>query len=477
MTRKRLLQTVLLTIVFLLFFVIVGHKLLELGKHGDGVEYASVARNMAEGRGSLWKPNFSDTFGKLYREHPPLIYWLQSHLFRLFGDGPYFEGLYGLAVGLIIFACTALFWMRVRKDYRQPPTGAWWPILLLLSVPVFSYLSQTHRMVFSFAVFTILAAYFAYRSMVAEKYAFIYSILAGVLTYLGFISKGPAACFTFAVPLIYWITLPSRLPRAISQTLVLVGVFAVLLLGTFKFYPDSLDFFRFFWNSQIVASLQNKRSARHAYWHLAERWVAEMIVPLIVAAVLMLATRVSWHKLKFNRQSLFFLLVALSSSLPFMFSRRQNIRYIFQSFPFYALSLAFLTEAVALKIEEAVASRKKVLIGLAIFALLLLGAGSASMLYHKDHIARRIPFYRDFYLQHIQLPERSIISICPPTIDMDDWLFADMQRFYKASLSAEMGHDYLIIDKNSACVVPEGYKKVQQKPSVRYLLYRKDRQD
>jgi len=364
MTRKRLVQTVLLTIVFLLFFVIVGHKLLELGKHGDGVEYASVARNMAEGRGSLWKPNFSDTFGKLYREHPPLIYWLQSHLFRLFGDGPYFEGLYGLAVGLIIFACTALFWMRVRKDYRQPPTGAWWPILLLLSVPVFSYLSQTHRMVFSFAVFTILAAYFAYRSMVAEKYAFIYSILAGVLTYLGFISKGPAACFTFAVPLIYWITLPSRLPRAISQTLVLVGVFAVLLLGTFKFYPDSLDFFRFFWNSQIVASLQNKRSARHAYWHLAERWVAEMIVPLIVAAVLMLATRVSWHKLKFNRQSLFFLLVALSSSLPFMFSRRQNIRYIFQSFPFYALSLAFLTEAVALKIEEAVASRKKVLIGL-----------------------------------------------------------------------------------------------------------------
>ena len=147
--------------------------------------------------------------------------------------------------------------------------------------------------------------------------------------------------------------------------------------------------------------------------------------------------------------------------------------YIFQSFPFYALSLAFLTEAVALKIEEAVASRKKVLIGLATFALLLLGAGSASMLYHKDHIARRIPFYRDFFLQHIQLPERSIISICPPTIDMDDWLFADMQRFYKASLSAEMGHDYLIIDKNSTCVVPPGYKKIQQQPTIRYDLYKR----
>jgi hypothetical protein len=57
---------------------------------------------------------------------------------------------------------------------------------------------------------------------------------------------------------------------------------------------------------------------------------------------------------------------------------------------------------------------------------------------------------------------------------MDDWLFADMQRFYKASLSAGMGHDYLIVDKNSNCVVPHGYKKFQQQPTVRYNLYKID---
>ena len=187
----------------------------------------------------------------------------------------------------------------------------------------------------------------------------------------------------------------------------------------------------------------------------------------------MLAARVTLRSLKFGRQSLFFLLVALSGSLPFMLSRRQHIRYIFQSFPFYVLSLAFLTQAVALKIEEAVAGRKMLRIGTVVLALLLLVAGTASMFYYKDHIARRKPFFRDFYLQHVKLPERSIISICPPTIDMDDWLFADMQRFYKASLSAKMGHDYLIVDKNSNCVVPQGYQKIQTKPSVRYVLYRK----
>jgi 4-amino-4-deoxy-L-arabinose transferase-like glycosyltransferase len=473
MMRKQSAQRLLLAIILLLFFVLVAHKLLELGKHGDGTEYASVARNMAEGRGSLWKPYFSDTFGRLYWEHPPLIYWIQSLLFKIFGDGPYFEGFYGLAVGLIIFACTALFWNRVRWDFKLPPSGAWWPVLLLVSVPVFTYLSQTNRMVFGFAVFAILAAYFAYRCMFVEKYALFYGVLVGVLTYLGFISQGPAACFTFVVPAICRLTLNAKLSRTIIQSLVVVSVFAVLLLGTFQLYPDSLNFFKFFWNSQIIASLQNKRSASNAYWHLAYRWSVEMIVPFIVAVVLMLANRVSLRSIKFSRQSLFFLLVALSGSLPFMLSRRQNIRYIFQSFPFYALSLAFLTQTVALKIEEAVAGRKKLRIGSAALAVLLFAAGTANMLYHKDHISRRKPFFRDFYLQHVQLPPRSIISICPPTLDMDDWLFADMQRYYKASLSTEMGHDYLIVDKKSACVVPEGYQKIQTKPSVRYVLYRK----
>jgi len=472
-TKKYSVPGILLTIALLLFFVIVSHKLLELGKHGDGVEYASVARNMAEGRGSLWRPYFSDTFGTLYREHPPLIYWIQSLLFKIFGDGPYFEGVYGLGVGLVILACTALFWRRVRRDFQMPPAGAWWPILLLVAVPVFSYLSQTHRLVFSFAVFAVLAAYFAYRSMFAAEFAVVYSILAGIFTYLGFISKGPAACFAFAVPLIYRITLPSRLSRAIIHTLVIVGVFSVALAATFKIYPDSFDFLKEFWESQIVASLLNQRSATDPYYHLAERWFAEIIVPVIVAAVLMPIAGVSWRALRFNRQGLFFLLVGLSSSLPFMFSHRQNIRYIFQSFPFYVLSLAFATEAVAMQIEAAAAGRQKILMGLKILALLLLAAGTAATFYYKDHIDRRNPFYEDFYLQHIQLPARSIISICPPAIERDDWLFADMQRFYKVSLSTEMGHAYLIVDKDSACVVPAGYQKVPQQSPLRYLLYQK----
>jgi hypothetical protein len=55
----------------------------------------------------------------------------------------------------------------------------------------------------------------------------------------------------------------------------------------------------------------------------------------------------------------------------------------------------------------------------------------------------------------------------------DDWLFADMQRFYRISLTPDMGRPYLIIAKNSNCKVPEGYQRVDQEPTIKYKLYKK----
>ena len=56
---------------------------------------------------------------------------------------------------------------------------------------------------------------------------------------------------------------------------------------------------------------------------------------------------------------------------------------------------------------------------------------------------------------------------------MGEWLFADMQRFYKVSLSVEKEHEYLIIDKDIHCQVPENYQKIHQQPTLKYVLYRR----
>jgi len=442
--------------------------------HADGVEYANVARNLADGFGTFWKPYHDDFLHPVFREHPPLVFWIQSLFFKLFGDGPYFEHFYGLLAGLVIFGCTACFWQQVRHDFRHSSLGIWWPILLLVSLPIFTYTLQINRLVNTYTILAIFAAYVAYLSVIKNKLTILFGLLSGVLVYLGFIAKGPVAFFTLAVPAIAWIALKAKLSKAVISTLLAIVTFTAILFATFYFYPDSVDFLKGFWQDQVVLSLKSQRSPGDTHWYLVERWAAEMAVPVSIAMVFMALTRIPFRQIGFNRPALFFLLIGLSSSLPFLISTRQHNRYIFHSYPFYVLSLAFLTETIGFKIQSLLNEKPKIRRVTGMIAVVFLLAGISSMLYKKDDIRGR-PFYNDIYLQGIQLPERITISVCQETMIRDEWLFVDMQRFYKISLTPKMGNEYLIADKNSGCNLPQGYQKVNRQPTLKYILYKKCR--
>jgi len=466
-------KKILVLLVLTLFVLLQGYKLMRLGLHADGVEYASVARNMAEGLGSFWKPYHDDIKHPVFHEHPPLVFWIQSLAFRLFGDGPYLESFYGLFAGLVILGFTAATWQRVRHDFRLITRGNWWPLLLLVSLPIFTYTLQINRLTNTYSFLAVLAAYITYRSAIDTKHTVIFSLLSGALIYLGFIAKGPVALFAFAIPAIAWLALRVRFSRAVICTLVAAVTFGIILGATFYFYPDSLDFWKGFWNAQVVASLKSERSPGNTHWYLVERWFAEMAVPVSIAVVLMALVRMPLRQIRLNRQALFFLLIGLASSLPFLISSRQHNRYIFHSYPFYILSLAFATDTIAGRIEGILADRPKIRFGVAAAAAIFLVAAVSSMLYFKNHDAKRRPFYLDFYLQGLQLPPRTVVSACPKDLVLHGWLFADMQRYYKISVTSEMGNEYLIVDKNSACSVPQGYQKVHRQPTLKYLLYHK----
>ena len=460
-------------LVLALYCCLIGYKLMRLGLHGDGVEYSAVAANLADGVGTFWKPYLDDRIHPVFHEHPPLAFWIQSLFFRAFGRGAYLESFYGFFVGLVILGCTAGFWHRVRRDLQLPALGSWWPLLLLTSLPIFTYMLQTNRIVNTWTIFAIVATTIAYRSVSSEGRHLFYSLLAGGVVYLGFLTKGPVALFTLAVPVLASLTLKARFPRAVTSTLLAGAAFAVLFGGTSWLFPDSVDFWRGFWRSQVVVSLTNQRAPGDTHWYLAERWLSEMIIPLLIAGLLIPIAGISFRRIRCRREVLFFLLVALCASLPFVVSTRQHARYILHSFPFYVLSLAFATDQIAGRIESRLTDKRRLCQGLTAAAMVLFVAASAGMLYFKDRDAKRRPFYHDFYLQHIELPERITISVCPEDIIYYDWLFADMQRFYKANLTPEPGRRYLIIAKNSGCTIPENYRIVNRQPTLKYVLYRK----
>ena len=446
---------------------------MRLGIHGDGIEYATVAMNMADDVGTFWKPYLDDAIHPVFHEHPPLVFWIQSIFFRIFGDGLYLETFYGAFVGLIIMGCMALFWRRVRGDFQLPALGIWWPMLLIVSLPIYTYIMQTNRLICTYTILAILPTYASYRSMIGNRHMVLFSLLSGVLIYLGFIAKGPVAFFTFAVPAIGWIALKAKFSKAVFSTLLAMATFALVLLATFYLFPESQDFWKGFWKAQVVASLNSERAAGDTHWYLVERWAAEMAVPVVIAGFFMALTRISFRQIRFNRQALFFLLIGLASSLPFLLSTRQHNRYIFQSYPFYVLSLAFAADSIAAAIESILSDRPRLRAAMGAIALIFFLAAFTGMLYKKDHIRGRKPFYKDIYMQKIELPARTTISACPGAMIHNDWLFADMMRVYKVSLTPETGKKYFLIAKDSDCAVPEGYQRINREPTLKYYLYKK----
>ncbi len=466
-------RKILILFVLTFYFLLLGYKLMRLGIHGDGVEYATVARNMADGLGTFWKPYLDDAIHPVFHEHPPLVFWIQSHFFRLFGDGPYLETFYGFFIGFIILGCMAWFWQRIRQDFQLSPLGSWWPMLLILPLPIFTYMLQINRLVNTYVILAMVPTYAAYRSVVGCKHTILYSLLSGVLIYLGFIAKGPVAFFTFAVPALAVLALKSKLSKAATSTVLALVTFTIIFVATLYLFPDSADFWRGFLKHQVMASLKSVRGAGDTHWHLVERWAAEMVVPVLVVGFFMALTRVSFRQIRFSRQALFFLLIGLASSLPFLISTRQHNRYIFHSFPFYVLSLAFMTDRIAVKIEAIIKDKPAMRLGVGVIAVVFFAVAFASMLYKKDYPQKRQPFYNDIYLQNIQLPERITISACPEAMILNDWLFADMMRFYRVSLTPEMGNEYLLIAKDSGCEVPESYQEINRQPRIKYILYQK----
>src|SRR5213592_3115017 len=85
-------------------------RLADRGMFVDGVTYAAIARNLAEGRGSFWQPFYTATVYPAFHEQPPLGMWLESLWFRALGDRPYVERLYAACTAAATAVLIAAIW-------------------------------------------------------------------------------------------------------------------------------------------------------------------------------------------------------------------------------------------------------------------------------------------------------------------------------------------------------------------------------
>lgn len=102
------------------------------GMFSDGLLYACISRNLAQGIGSFWIPSYTSTDYPVFLEHPPLAFGLQAAAF-FFGDHLFVERGYALVMG----AGTGLLVMMIWRSTVGGKSHDWLPLVfwLLPSLP------------------------------------------------------------------------------------------------------------------------------------------------------------------------------------------------------------------------------------------------------------------------------------------------------------------------------------------------------
>ncbi len=208
-------------------------RLAHRGMFVDGVTYASIARNLAEGRGTFWEPSYTATIYPRFFEHPPLGFWLQSLWFRVFGDHLFVERAYAAVAALVTAALIALIWRTLNATTSEKNYG-WLPVLLWIAVPIVSWAVVGNLLEVTVSVFTILAvACVVFAALSTSTAAAVgWGIASGLAVIGAFLTKGPVGLFPLAAPVLLAAIPASRPGSAYRRPAVtLAGQWAVAALG------------------------------------------------------------------------------------------------------------------------------------------------------------------------------------------------------------------------------------------------------
>ncbi len=334
------------------------------GMFFDGLIYSSIARNLAEGQGSLWHLVFSERSSLLgyfvpnnFTDHPPLVFLTQSWLFRVVGDVWWVEKLYCsiiLALTVLVFVAVWREWYRHDNDSRS----AWWfAVVLWYACPTVLWGYPYNQLDAPMALWDLCAVYCAVRAVRKEYNQSVmqsasWALLAGVAVLCAFMTKGPVGLYPLAITPVLWLTRYQRCTFSQMATYLALMVF-VLVIGGFALYSyePARNFMMQYLSNQIGGALGGKRvqelgASRLDFFRLLSIELAPM---LLISA---LSGGVAWwmrtkHAVQFSAYSALqreriraIAFLAVLASFPIMVSLKQSAHYLAPSLPLYAMAFA-----------------------------------------------------------------------------------------------------------------------------------------
>lgn len=431
------------------------NNLLTRGMFMDGLIYTSVADNMANGIGSFWHPTYTATQFPDFYEHPPLMMWMLSLWFKLFGSSMMAAKAYSVVVLLLTAALTVGVWKRLGFKTNL----GWLPLLMLTLIPDVALAAHNNYLESTMTVFVLASVWLVLRGKGVG-----WHLLAGLMLAAAFLTKGPTGLFPLALPALLWLFGERKgFGQAAVGTLAMAAGLAAPMALLWLCVPDAQEFLRKYFENQVIGGSQVLVTERT---YIVKTLFSHTAVVLVVALAAVLfgilrksapwrPTRDSWR-----RFGLMFAL-ALCGTLPMMVSTKQRAFYLLTVFPFVALAVAALLEPLVRHYEKQL---QRPAMTVATVAVLLAAVIANALHYGKP--GRDKAMLADMDLIAPALQEGEAVAITPDLASNNSlhgyWYF-----YHHVTLDANARHRHLLTTEDN---MDSTYRKLPL-PTEQYHLY------
>ena len=460
-------------LIFSLFLIISSPTLFSEGMFMDGLIYSSVSRNLSLGLGEFWNLHFTNTLASHFYGHPPVALGIQSVFFRVFGDSILIERFYSLITAII---SGVLIYLICEKFYsKKIKQLAWVALLFWISIPLVFWAYSNNMLENTMIVFILSSFLFILNSL--EQKRFLMLFLAGFSLFLAMLTKGLVALFPLISFFLYWIFFQKiKFSRMlIDSGLLFIFTFVPLIL-LLILSPAAKTSLELYFNAQIINSIQEIQTVNNRF-HIIISLLNELIpifILLIIIITFSLLKKIKFKNIKlFYKESLFFLTIGLTATLPLMITLKQRGFYLLPSFPFFAISFAFLIVPFLIKLNEKIKFKKTVVKIFKIITFGLLFVSIVLSVYFAGKIGRDNEKITDVKKIIAIVPENSDINICKELYI--DWsLHGYFARYANISLDSGSKKEYLYLLTNKTCKpkIIENYQKIDV-DLKNYELYKK----
>jgi len=343
-----------LVLALLAFYLV--PDLVSRGLALDGLVYASIAKQLAQGIGAFWTLPHYDGSPGIFQEHPPLGIWLLAQWMRLAGDAFWVEKAYAGLRTLGCFGLTGLLWRDISGRLN-----VWWPWLLLAVMPVTTYTLKNNYLESTLVLAALLAVWAGWRLVRAPLSARAligWSMLLAGGVFTGLLIKGPVGLFPLAAPLLFaaFEPPPGRPPGSpaaaafglscsIPAVLLLCACLALLLA-----YDDAQQALAAWWQNQVVASIAADRPVVHGRLYQLGNLARNLLPPALLTGLVLWR----WGRWPARGRPWALLLLGAAASVPLLLSARQFKHYLLPALPLFTLGLGLLAQpAGSLRVRPA----------------------------------------------------------------------------------------------------------------------------